>query len=79
MNDMGRLDKERQDELEPKRIEFAKNKLSDLGYEIVGESDSCIQFIYNGNKISFFPYSGWYTGKGIGSGRGINKLMKQLK
>ena len=76
---MARLDQERQAELEPMRIRFAKNKLSELGYEIVGESDNCIQFIYNGSKISFFPYSGWYTGKGIGSGRGINKLMKQLK
>jgi len=75
---MARLDKQKQSELEPKRIQFAKSKLEELKIEITKQTSVEIQFLFKGNTISFFPYSGWYSGKGIKSGRGINNLLKQL-
>ena len=76
---MARLDKERQEELEPERISFARQELKNLGLEIIEETNTRIDFLYKGNKIMLYPYSGWHTGKGIKDGRGIKKLIKQLK
>ena len=76
---MVRLDKERQQELEPQRINFAVQKLSEIGIEVTSKDSTKITFDWQGSKITFFPYSGWHTGKGIKDGRGINNLLKQLK
>jgi hypothetical protein len=76
---MGRLDVERQKELEPKRIEYAKEQITALGLPIIREDGTKIIFEYKGNPITIFPYSGWHSGKGIQAGRGIEKLIKQLK
>ena len=76
---MPRLDIERQRELEPKRIEYAKQQIKSLGYDITLENGSEIHFEYKGNTIKLFPYSGWHQGKGITPGRGLNKLLKQIK
>lgn len=74
-----RLDQARQKELEPKRIKFAKDKLESLGYKITVETSEKIEFIRTTNKnVVLFPYSGWWSGKGIGSGRGITNLIKAL-
>ena len=76
---MPRLDQERQTQLEPKRMVYAKEKLQELGFEIQCEDQNRLMFLYNGNKIEFFPYSGWYFGKGIASGRGLVNLLNKLK
>lgn len=75
---MSRLDMERQQALEPKRVDFAIKKIKDLGFEITYECESRIDFMFKGNLIKFYPYSGWHTGKGIVDGRGINNLITQL-
>lgn len=75
---MPRLDTERQNLLEPKRITFAKQQIEKLGYEITYQDSKEIHFIFEGQKIVFFPYSGWHTGKSIQDGRGINHLLKQI-
>ena len=75
---MARLDKEKQKQLEPKRIEFAKNKIQNLGFEITEETKTSISFIYKNSSIIFYPFSGWHSGKTIKDGRGIEKLIKQL-
>lgn len=75
---MSRLDTERQQKLEPKRIDFAKNKIKELGFEITYECDSRLDFMFKGHLIKFYPYSGWHTGKTIMDGRGINNLVTQL-
>lgn len=75
---MARLDKDRQKELEPKRIEFAKNVILSLGYEITSQTSTSIEFIFKNEKVTLFPYSGWHTGKSIKDGRGIEKLIKQI-
>lgn len=73
-----RLDQEREVELQPKRIAFAKEKLTAAGMSITFESDTELKFTYNGETITFFPYSGWHSGKSIKPGRGILNLLKQL-
>lgn len=74
-----RLNQERQKELEPKRLQYAKEQIEKLGLVIKEMDSTKIQFEYKGNTITLFPYSGWHSGKGIVAGRGIDKLLKQLK
>ena len=74
-----RLNKEREAKLQPKRHKSCKKKLEQLGYEVEGVGETTLMFVHNGNVITLFPYSGWFTGKGIKDGRGFNKLLKQLK
>lgn len=76
---MARLNKEREQRLQPKRLEFAKKELEKLNVEIVHEDETKIQFLFKGAKINFFPYSGWFSGKTVKDGRGIDNLIKQLK
>lgn len=75
-----RLDKKRQEKLEPKRISSTLSELNNRGFEILGSDDKkIIVKSPEGNLISFFPYSGWFTGKGVKDGRGFYKLIKQLE
>jgi hypothetical protein len=74
-----RLNQQREKELQPKRMEFAKNKLTSMGFAVEQRGDTLLSFIYNGSEVLFYPYSGWHTGKSIKDGRGIDKLLKQLK
>ncbi len=76
---MPRQNEERQKELEPKRLQYAKDKITALGIEIIYEDKTRIDFMFKGSKIEFYPYSGWATGKTIKDGRGIDNLLKQLK
>ena len=76
---MARLNIERQNDLQPKRIQYAKEKLAELGYEIIEENTSQIMFIHKGSRVVFYPYSGWHTGKTIADGRGLDNLLQQLK
>lgn len=70
---------DRQKRLEPERIEYAVRKIQELGYEITHRDDLMIQFTHKGQSVTFFPYSGWATGKTIQDGRGLQKLLKQLQ
>lgn len=74
-----RLDKERQQELEPNRIKYAIGKLRELGIEPGFCDNTHLVFYWKGSIVKFYPYSGWHTGKSIKDGRGINNLLKQLK
>jgi hypothetical protein len=74
-----RLNQERQNELEPKRLEYAKEQITKLGYAIDFENDTMIRFLFKGHPVSFFPYSGWHSGSTIKDGRGLQKLLKQIK
>ncbi len=76
---MSRLDKDKQASKEPKRIEFAKSEIEKLGYTITKETATSLSFIFNGSTVTIFPYSGWHTGKTIKDGRGIDKLLKQIR
>ena len=74
-----RLDKEREAKLQPKRMQVACEALALLGYAIEYLDDTKLQFIHNDQIITYFPYSGWHTGKSIKDGRGLQNLLKQLK
>lgn len=74
------LIKEKRRLKEPKRIKYAIDKIQKLGYEIhYKEDQKAIEFIYRGELVRFYPYTGWHTGKAIKDGRGINNLLRQLK
>lgn len=75
---MARLNQERQAELEPQRRLYAIATLIKVGYEVTSVNNTELNFEHNGHIIKFFPYSGWCSGKGIGSGRGFKKLMESL-
>ena len=76
---MSRLDTDRQKELEPKRIAFAKEEIKKLGHEIIGVTENRIDFVFDSAVVQYFPYSGWHTGKSITDGRGWKKLYNQIK
>lgn len=52
-------------------------ELEKLGYEVTIRGKE-IFFLHNFEVIILFPYSGWFSGKGIGSGRGLKNLIKKL-
>lgn len=76
---MARLNIERQQRLEPVRIEYAVKRIEELGYQVVYRDSLMIKFMHKGHPILFYPYSGWATGKTIKDGRGLSKLLKQLQ
>lgn len=76
---MSRLDKEREERLEPVRMAHAIEKIEALGYEVKKISGKELQFWYKGKTIRLFPYSGWHSGKTIQDGRGLQKLLNQLE
>lgn len=65
--------------LQKGRIEFAISKLSEINIDVHYQDKTTIKFYFKGNEITFYPYTGWVTGKGIKDGRGIANLLKQLK
>lgn len=76
---MSRLNLQRQKELGPKRLEYAIAKIQEIGGEHIEEGEKAIKFIFKGNVITLYPYSGWFTGKSIRDGRGIEYMIQQLK
>ena len=74
-----RLDQEREKDLSPKRMQYAVESLRELGYEVSKNGHVEIQITHNGSLIRIFPYAGWFTGKTVEDGRGIHKLLNQLK
>jgi len=74
-----RLDQQRELVLAPKRMAYAIERLTNEGYSVNQIAGTEINFTHKGNLIKFYPYSGWYSGKGIGSGRGIEVLIKKLR
>jgi hypothetical protein len=76
---MARLDIERQLELEPKRMSYAKKEIEKKGYKVTEVSSTQLQFEHTmEHTVNFFPYSGWASGSTIKDGRGLNKLLKQI-
>lgn len=73
-----RLDIERQKKLKPKRIRKAISEINKLGYKIDYITGDSIVFKFKNQRVTFYPYSGWHSGKSIKDGRGLNKLLKQI-
>ena len=60
-------------------MEFAKKQIENLGFAVTKMGDTKLQFDFKGGIVFFFPYSGWHSGRTIKDGRGLNKLLKQIK
>ncbi len=80
---MSRLDEQRQEELEPQRMEWTKKQFEGMGYKIddieLNGGKGFTITTPKGLSIQFWPYSGWWSGKGIGQGRGFSKLVKAIE
>ena len=75
---MARLNQERQQKLEPLRMNTAVEKITALGFKIEKKTSTFLQFEYKDSLITYFVYSGWATGKTIKDGRGLDNLLNQL-
>lgn len=73
-----RLDQDREQRLQPKRMQSCKEMLESMDYEVTQIDQTKLQFYFKGSKITLYPYSGWYTGKTIKDGRGFHNLLNQL-
>lgn len=76
---MARLDTDKQDKLEPQRMKHAWNTFLSMGFSCFAPTDKSIEITFKGEKVTYYPYSGWATGKSIKDGRGLQNLLKQLK
>jgi hypothetical protein len=74
---MKKIKQKERAEKEPKRFEYATHVLIGAGHtvELYTKDNKCL--IVNG-YIKFWPYTGFFSGKGIQSGRGINNLVECL-
>lgn len=50
---MGRLDIEKQKELEPKRMEYARNQITALGYPVTEVKCHTLQFTFRGSRLHY--------------------------
>lgn len=74
-----RLDKEREEKLQPIRFKYALEVLTEMGYEVKELGKTTLQFKHKNEAVTFYPYSGWHSGKSIKDGRGLKNLIDQLK
>ena len=75
--------KERRKSLEPDRMRYALALCLEAGYVADWNDNERAMYIYNKDDrenhiVKLYPYTGWWSGKGIGSGRGIHKLIEKL-
>lgn len=73
----------RQKALESSRVQYAVDLLIEAMYAVAWDAREKAIYIYKGNDrknhiAKLYPYKGWWSGKGIGSGRGVPKLIKKL-
>lgn len=69
----------KRNENEPGRREYVISALREKGYKPTEDQEQkCIRFDFRGNTITIWPYTGWFSGKGVKDGRGIKKLLKQI-
>lgn len=74
-----RLDKAREAKLKPLRMQVAMRELQALELNPEQVDDVTIRFQFKCSTVTYFPFTGWATGKTIQDGRGLKPLLKQLK
>ena len=71
---------ERRAEKEGDRVIYARKELAKLNYPTTWDDyNRCLIFKVGKNKGRIYPYTGWWSVKGIGSDRGVKKLLKELR
>lgn len=76
--------REKKDRVEPSRTQYAVSLLTEHGYAVLWNQAERVICIYRlddrkSHICKLYPYTGWWSGRGIGSGRGIHQLIKKLK
>lgn len=74
---------ERRKTLESNRVQYATDLLMEAMYAVGWNASEKAIYIYKRNDrknhiAKLYPYTGWWSGKDIGSGRGVHKLIKKL-
>jgi len=59
-------------------MDAAVEAITKLGYSIDYQDNKTIKFQHRGETVTYFPYTGWATGKTITDGRGLLPLLHQL-
>lgn len=62
---------------EPNRFQYATDKIMEAGHRVGRVADDDKALMING-YIKLWPYTGWWSGKGIGNGRGVHNLIKKI-
>lgn len=75
----GRLEQDLVEKLQPKRMQYCMETLKGLGLSPKQIDDTELNVDINGNICKLWPYSGWWSCKGIGSGRGIRNLVAKIE
>ena len=70
--------KAKRSELITERMTHAKRKIGQAGYAYLCPDDLTITFRYNCETVRFYPFTGWFTGKTVRDGRGLQNLLKQI-
>lgn len=71
--------KERRSQKEPHRVNYAKKKLDEKRiFYIYNENKKALEFAYKGCVIRYYPYTGWFSGRSVKDGRGLENLLKQI-
>lgn len=66
--------------IEEERTRHAKETLESLGFQVKPvPGKKALTFAYKGSTTTLFPYKGWFSGKGVTPGRGLNNLLRQLR
>ena len=72
---------EQRNKIEPNRFKYATEQLESIGATVIPNNDGSrsMKVVCRDITVTFFPYTGWASGKGIKDGRGIHNLIKQLE
>lgn len=74
-----RLNSKREVDLESKRVENVRKTLEMMSFNVVSTGcEKGLKCVKEDTSFIIYPYSGWWSGKGIGSGRGFVKLIEKL-
>ena len=65
-------------ELLPERMAHAKKKLGMAGIQFSCPDDLTIMFRHNCETVRFYPFTGWFTGKSVQDGRGLQNLLRPV-
>lgn len=69
------IDKITKDRLDHAIRLFKENGITHSEFD---QESKSMKVYHKGSAITFFPYTGWFTGKSVVDGRGINNLIRQI-
>lgn len=71
--------KEKRQKAVQDRMEYVRSRINDIGGSILEENDLYVMFRRGALIITYWPFTGGYSGKGIVSGKGLSNLCKYLE